>query len=383
MRGVEGVCMTTDEHAAEALPFLIDQNFKLVVITPSRLNQTSTKFDCRCLAVNNRLTKVTRWYTNLGSQIVTPSFLEMGSDTARMEMTNTTVKIVLLVVKKYSTSDEWLAATTNRGAALRDWVASAGASSDLVHSYRPIHKDKLQGGAQWVEQVVILKAKGAKLLMKASGTKGIFAKRFLGDDQPPATTDWRIVWVGQNMKLKTVLERGQNLGDDYKGLAHGRNGLGVRVPHEAYSACGKHLLGDAFVPAKDNLSIYEVSKVPVWVSPDELVTEMISKMAWVTEFVRVNKAYGGYKSLIVRESMDLPKVCFLIDEDLVLIQPAKPMRGEKVSISYFEGKVPSNGKESKNPAKGAATAPSETQNTDVVGPKPKRRKSSITYDLAQ
>ena len=157
-------------------------------------------------------------------------------------------------------------------------------------------------------------------------------------------------------------------------MAHGRNGLGVCLPHEAYSACGKHLLGDAFVPAKDNLSIYEVCKVPVWVSPDELVTEMISKMAWVSEFVRVNKAYGGYTSFIVRRSMDPPIDCFLIDEDLVLIQPAKPMRGEKVSISDFEGKVPSNGKESKSPAKGAATVPSETQNTDVVGPMPKRRK---------
>ena len=102
------------------------------------------------------------------------------------------------------------------------------------------------------------------------------------------------------MKLKTELERGQILGWDYKGLAHGRNGLGVGVPQDSYSACGKHLLGESFVPAKDKSNIFEVSKVPVWVSLDELVTEMISKMAWVTEFVRVNKAFGGYKSLIVR-----------------------------------------------------------------------------------
>lgn len=383
VRGTEGVCLTTDDHAAEVLPLLINQNLKLVLITPSRLNNTSTKFDCRCLAVNDRLTKITRWYTNLGSQIVVPSFLEMGSDTARMKLTNTTVKIVLQVVKKYSTADDWRIATSNPGAALRDWVAEAGASPDLVHSYRPIHKDKLQGGAQWVEQVVILKASGAKLLMKASGTKGIFAKRFLGEDQPPASTDWKIVWVGQEMKLKTLLDRGQILGEDYKGLAHGRNGLGVRVPHDSYSACGKHLLGDAFVPAKDNSNIFEVSKIPVWVSPDELITELISKMAWVTEFVRVNKAYGGYKSFIVRGSMDPPKDCFLIDDDLVLIQPAKPMRGEKVSISYFEGKVPSNGKGDKNLAKGTTTTPTETQHTEVGGPVPKRRKSSITYDVAQ
>ena len=383
VKGSEGVCLTTDEHATEVLPFLGNQNIRLVLITPNKLNEKSVKFECRCFAVNDRLTKVTRWYTNIGSQVVIPSLFENGNDTPKVMLTNTTVKMVLQVVKKYCTTSEWQAATSNPGAALRDWVSEAGATSSLVHSYRPIHKDKLQGGAQWIEQVVVLKASGAKSLMKVSGVKGIFAKRYLGEGQPNASTDWKIIWFGQEMKLKTVLERGQLLGDDFKGLAHGRNGLGVRVPMDSYTSCGKLLLGDAFTPAKDNSSIYEIGKVPVWVSPEDLVLEMITQMAWVTEFVRVNKSYGGYKNFLVRGSTEPPKDCLMVGEDLVLIQPAKPVRGGKYSVSYFAGKVPnSTEKVNKNITAPMAAPSGQQQNSEVIGPIPKRRKS-MEFTIAQ
>ena len=376
--GVEGVLLTSDEHAAEVLPLLSNQNLKLVLVTPNSVNDKSKKFECRCVAVNDRITKVTRWFTNIGAQSVTPVSLLESNETPKIALTNTTVKIVSQAVKKYSNESDWQAATRNPGEVLRDWISHADAFTSLVHSYRPVHKDNLQGGAQWIEQVVIMKADGAKKLMKASGVKGIFAKRFIGEDQPPATTDWKIVWVGQEMKLKTVLDRGQLLGDDYKGLAHGRNGLGVRVPQNSYRACGNKLLGDAFVPSNDNVQIYEISKVPVWINPEELIIEMTTQMAWVTEFVRVNKTYGAFKSFLVRGSIEPPKDCLLVDDELLLIQPAKPIPKGKYSVSYFSGKVSKDDRRNKSNTKVPTTVPKgqgATQLQVFEGPNPKRRKS--------
>ena len=98
-------------------------------------------------------------------------------------------------------------------------------------------------------------------------------------------------------KFRLRLPRGELLGLDYKGLAHGRNGLGVRVPQAAYRCSGEKLLGESFVPAQNNSYMFEVSKVPVWISPDDLISEMTARMAWVTDFVRVNRAYGQEKAL--------------------------------------------------------------------------------------
>ena len=118
------------------MPFLQNQTLKLVLTTPNELNDRSRKFDGRCLAINVRFTKNTGWYTNLGTEIVTPAFLETGSDT-----TNTTIKGVSQVVKKHTTANHWRAATGNPGAALRGWVAEASATKAPIHSHRPIHKD--------------------------------------------------------------------------------------------------------------------------------------------------------------------------------------------------------------------------------------------------
>lgn len=377
--GTEGVCLTSDDHACEVIPYLSEQNLKLVLVTPGKINERSKKFDCRCFDLNQRITKVVRWYTNLGKVEAIPSHLQEGNDTPKVALTNTTVKIVVQIVKKYSSNKDWESATKNPGALIRDWIALANAAPHVVHTFRPIHKDKLQGGAQWIEQVIILKADGAKKLMRESGEKGVFTKRFMSGDDPPAINDWRIVWVGHDMSLKAVLERGLYLGDDFKGLAHGRNGLGVRVPQDSYGTCGKKLLGEDFVPSHDNSHMYEISKVPVWVSPGELIDELTTQMAWMTEFVRVTRSFGNVKSLLVRGSIAPPNDCIMLGDELVLIQPARPSSGGKDSVSYFDGKVANEDKKLKprtfqNSSKGAmaAAVPEATASVDYI---PKRRKS--------
>ena len=85
-------------------------------------------------------------------------------------------------------------------------------------------------------------------------------------------------------------------------------------------SCGKLLLGGV-------THIYEIGKVPVWVSPEDLVIEIIAQMAWVTEFVRVYKSFGGYKSVLVSGSIEPSKDCLMVEDYLVPIQPATPTRG--------------------------------------------------------
>ena len=373
--GVEGVLLTSDEQASDLVSTLQKQNLKLVLVTPNRCNDSSIQFECRVIAVNDRVTKVRRWYTNIGLVPTAPTYVAAGTSTPKINMTNSTVKIALQLVKKYTSNKEWTMATGNPGAALRDWVNDAGATSDIIHTFRPVHKDQLKGGAQWIEQVVILKSDGAKKLMIESGHKGVFAKRFLGQDQPPSTPDWKIVWLGQDISLKTALDRGELLGLDYKGLAHGRNGLGVRVPQAAYRCSGEKLLGESFTPAQDNSYIFEISKVPVWISPDDLISEMTAQMAWVTDFIRVNRAYGQEKAFLVRANIPPPKDCIIVGESLILIQLAKPKQSAAFSISYFAGKVTNVG------TKEGVQVPKPARNTTVNGdqteivPEVKRRKS--------
>ena len=159
------------------------------------------------------------------------------------------------------------------------------------------------------------------------------------------------------------MKRGQLLGEDYKGLPHGRNGLGVRIPMNSYMSFGKQLLGDAFIPAKDNTHIYEIGKVPVWVSPEDLITEMITHMAWVTEFVRVGMSYGGYKSFLVRGSTE-PQSS-LLNRHVVDNSPS-PTSKEKFPTTTE--------REARTRHIPTAAPSGQQQNTDVVGLVPKRRK---------
>ena len=107
------------------------------------------------------------------------------------------------------------------------------------------------------------------------------------------------------------------------------------------------VIGRRFVPSKDGMRVFEIDKVPLWVNVEDMITEMITQMCWVTEFVRINRSFGGYKSFLVRANMDPPKDCVMAGEHMMIIQLAKPLPRGKFSISYFEGKVP-NSKERNN-----------------------------------
>ena len=158
---VEGVLQASDEQACDLVFFLQKQNLRMVLVTPNKCNDQSIKFECRVLAVNDRITKIQRWYTNIGHVLTAPNYVAAGSDTPKINIANSTAKIVLQLVRKYTSNKEWTMATGNPGAALRDWINEAGATSR-------------KGGAHWIEQVLILKADGAKKVNVESGHKGVF-----------------------------------------------------------------------------------------------------------------------------------------------------------------------------------------------------------------
>ena len=85
-----------------------------------------------------------------------------------------------------------------------------------------------------------------------------------------------------------------------------------------------------------------------------------------------------FKSFLVRGSIEPPKDCLLVDDELLPIQPAKPIPKGKYSVSYFSGKVSKDDRRNKSNIKVPTTVPKgqgATQLQVFEGPNPKRRKS--------
>ena len=123
------------------------------------------------------------------------------------------------------------------------------------------------------------------------------------------STDWKIIWVGHEMKFKnrigarsTTWRRQQRFGTREKRHWSSRT-LGLS------HVVRQTIVGWCFITC-----IY-------------VVTEMIAQMAWVTEFVRVNKSYGGYMSVLVSGSIEPSKDYLMMEDYLVTIQLATPTRG--------------------------------------------------------
>ena len=381
--GIEGIFLASESEAKTLYQGLRDQNLRLAVITPVDLNLgvKSEAISCRVITGENRVTIIKQWITNFGTQRVTPKWAQAQSDTPKIAMRNDTVKIILQVVKKYCSPKEWKSATENPGAALRDWLREQKCSDAIIHSYRLVHKDMLKGGAQWIEQVIIVKPTGAKQITRYSGISGVFAKPFVSNEQPPSG-QWHIVWMGEDTSLVQVLQKGNILGDAYKGLAHGRNGLGVRVLQEDYADCGKKMIPD-FVASTDNSFMYEISKVPIWVNADDLIGQLMATMGWMVDFVRTLRAQGG-------GNIAAPQDCMLLGDALLLIQKARPAPRSNVSVSYFGGaNRPATAQKARSQEKTSVPAKKTTTNLPwhgghslnlIVGPESsaKRRRNSFS-----
>ena len=98
-------------------------------------------------------------------------------------------------------------------------------------------------------------------------------------------------------------------------------------------------------------------------------------MARVTDFIRVNRAYGQEKAFLVRANIPPPEDCIIVGESLILIQLAKPKQSAAFSVSYFAGKVTKVGtKEGVQAYKPARNTTVNGDQTEIV-PEVKRRKS--------
>ena len=89
--GVEGVLLASDEQARELVSTLQKQNLKFVVVTPNKHNDSSIQFECWIVAINDRITKVQRWFMNVGLVPTAPTYVAAGPDTPKIKMTNSNV----------------------------------------------------------------------------------------------------------------------------------------------------------------------------------------------------------------------------------------------------------------------------------------------------
>ena len=171
----------------------------------------------------------------------------------------------------------------------------------------------------------------------------------------------------QRPGYETVLSKSSLLVTKSEGLAHGRNGLGVRVKHTDYEECGKKLLGESFKPLSGAASFFEISKVLVLVTPDCATVLMETICSWKCDFIRTLRSYGEHKSFLVRSEGGPPKDCFFVGSELVMIQPAKDERRQKNDYAYFSGNNPSSAKsEGKGHSRIISSSAAAVENTEPV-----------------
>ena len=318
--GAEGICEVPDEEMPDLWRMLAQTSNILGLISKTKFEEGCTKsreFDCQYQTPEGRVVHKKMWLTNFGKSEVLPKHL--SADTLVFSISNNTIKVLLHLVKAHC-GTKWSDALKNPGASFRDWMKSIGVQDHVVHSYRPVLRER-KGGEDVLEQIVLLSGKGIKTAYAASGQNGMFTKAFVGGQDQ--LDEFRIVWLGKEVDLKAALGKSALLGAKNRGLAHGQSGLGVRVERCNDEECGAKLLGDAFKPNKVGSAFFEVSKVPVWVTPDGAIVCMETICAWRCEYIRTLRSYGEYKSFLVRAESAPPQDSFFVGTELVLIQPAK------------------------------------------------------------
>ena len=355
-----------------------------MLITDERFPDASEdckEFDCRYLTAEDRVVLRKRWCTNLGKGKAIPKHHAPESEIPVFSVNNDTVKIVIHITQAYS-GETWEQALNNPGAAVRGWLKEVNIEKNLVHSYRPVLKG--EGNTKYLDQICLLNGDGGSIALKAGGQGGFFAKPFVGGQH--LLDEFRIVWIGLGEDLKSTLAKSYLLGVKNRGLAFSRYGLGIRVLKVHYEECGKKLLGDLFKPASTGNLIYEVSKIPVWVSPDCAQVLMETICGWKTEIIRTIKSFGEYKSFIVRATEAPLKVCFYVGSDMAIIQKARHETRPKGPVSYFTGnqkseeafakKVVSKSGVGEFPLHPIVAIQTKDDKNFTVGPDGKRRRKS-------
>ena len=356
--GVDQVALVTNYQADTLADTLKGSANKICLVTPEKVNKDSVKFECRCTNLQDRLSVQTRWYTNVGVKVTKPAYLKAESTlTPKVNIVNKSVKVVLQMVEAHSAKAKWKAGCDNPGAHFRDWLKTTELWHETIYCFRPVRKDPSIGG-KWLEQVLLVSASELDAFLRKSGVEGTFVREFVDEPAAGAAAKERrskVVWLNDcDLEQSTV--KMKSLGTSALGLAHGRGGIGIRVLNEQFDAVGKQLLGEDFVPSA---KVFEVANVPLWVDPDELLTELVKLIGWKADFLRPLPGGGKMKRFLVKATADPSRDGVVIADSSVTIQPARKQTFGNVSVQVFAGKTQRQRKTAEHEQRSYAQAASQ------------------------
>ena len=341
--GVEGVCMISSDDAYHLYGMLEGTAAKIGLVTeeqlefPDGVEHKSIEFQCKCIPVGERVTVVKRYICSMGTGELAVKYLKDSKrEASTIKLEDTSCKLVLQVMREFTLEHAWQQAVKNPGAYFRDYLKGSEMESEMIHTFRPTRKTAEQPKSEWLEQVVLMKARCKDKFLRSSGRKGVFVREFVTADCP-ASLPVRIIWMQSDTTILGALDCCQILGPTVAlGLACNRNGLGIRVHPAHYIEAARKIHGEDAIPLES--SVFEVGKVPIWALSDDVLKAINEKTDWEATFLRPLPAKKGTKTFLVR-AKGPPKVRqVILNGELITLQPAKPMSRSEVKTRFFAGK---------------------------------------------
>ena len=258
-----------------------------------------------------------------------------GSAAPSLELPNDTCKNLVQGIQQHCTKKCWDSGVRNPGAALRDVYEALGIVS--VYSYRPTQKSA--GEKTWIEQMLVIKSEFKEKYLHFSGKNGIFIKEWREKtaDGSLAPSHYRMIWLGGDCDFNSAMVKINLLGKGHMGLVYGQSGFGVRVRAADYTRVGEFLMGEDGEHYSADDEFFEIAKVPVWVSSEDLLTRLNTHAKWATKLVREIHGSGRVKKFILRAKAAPEVDSVRIGDALLPIQKARPQQGGRVIFRVFAG----------------------------------------------
>lgn len=360
--GVNGVLLMDTKEAIELYQEIGDAfTGKLAVITMHPVDTSdagSRQLRIKAKGVTSgRLYVVKRWLTNFGNINVTAVYEKKDEiEAKKINVVDSSIKVVLQLAKRHVSKANYESATSAPQSTIRSWLQGAKLQDSVLYSSRPLVK--AWGAEEWLEAVVTIKKTALHTLFKKSGEDGVFVKPFYQKESPDDSM--RVVWLGENTTLEDAWSRTQLYPAGVFGLVYAKKGLGIRVLKDNFEQKLKQFLGET--EAADELKksgqlMYEIAKIPPWVSPSDLLTALKDTFKWDCDLVRVIRGWGA-KTFIVRAATKPTAEVVIIEDHWITLQPAKPRPAGKVEKKSFLGRErPASWKQRPDPKTTAAPPP--------------------------
>ena len=133
-----------------------------------------------------------------------------------LRLSNKTKRAVIHLQARYALDKDFESATQGPRAALHGWLKENDLHSDLRFVTQLFLK-KIEDNA-WMEAVATIRDGAVEKFLKASGRKGWFVKPWLNRAEPE-DRGTQVIWVADDVSLKSALSQANRYGDKVLGLA--------------------------------------------------------------------------------------------------------------------------------------------------------------------